>query len=386
MKPIVQIALVILFLAMGAVGFSILSQSAAEAETSAHEAASLSVDVVDVAPARHTVWLEASGVVQPAQTIDLVPEVAGKVSSIAEGLAAGSRFNAGDVIARIDNRDYKANLAQADASIRAAKLELALEKERGSQAQRELQLLGRSTDSKLATREAQIDLRRANLASAEAAWATAKRNLDRTTLVAPFDAIVQAEALDKGQYVAPGSRVATLIGTDTFHVRVSLPVRDLVWLHRGGESTAEGASAMIVQDLGHGQVLQVPGKVLRVLAELDPQTRTAGLLVAIDNPLEKTSQGLNILPGAFVNVRVQGRSVANITEVPRAALSGGDIVWVATSEQVLEARTVDVAWTTSDNVYVRSGLEPDDRPIITSMAIPVAGTPVEPHQRLADAE
>ena len=339
MRRALQIILPILFIAAGlGVLFALVSMSAT-ADREVAPPAPLAVEIVEVQPDAHAAVVRATGTVQSATGINLVPQVAGRVVHIAKGLTPGSRFAKGDVIARIDARDYQANVTQAEANVTAAELDVALEEGRVKQAEREWTLLGKEASNPLATRGPQLQAARARLDAAKAALTTARLGLERTRLVAPFDAIVTAESLDVGQYVAPGAPVATLMGTDRFRVRVSIPVKDLTWLQMPDGDTP-GSEAIVTQDLGNGDQLRAEGFVLRMLGELDAETRTAGVLVAIDDPLEQPEGNLPILPGAYVSVEVRGRTVPNITEVPRQAVVEGTTVWVADAEDRLLRRTV----------------------------------------------
>ena len=67
-----------------------------------------------------------------------------------------------------------------------------------------------------------------------------------------------------------------------------------------------GSKATIIYKTRRGVRVEKEGFVYRLESELDRQTRTAYLLVAVDNPLEGT--GVPLLPGAYVDVVLQGRS------------------------------------------------------------------------------
>ena len=384
MRRILKSVLPFVFLALGILAFVALKSMTATAERAETPTPHLTVEVLTVTPTTHTASVRATGTVQAATRIDLVAQVPGKVVSIADGLTPGAHFRQGDVIARIDSRDYQANVTQAEANVMGAELEVSLEEGRVRQASREWELLGSEAGSALATREPQLAASRARLASARAALDTAKLGLERTRLVAPFNSIVTAEALDVGQYVAPGAPVASLIGTDRFRVRVSVPVRDLAWLELP-EAGTTGSRALVTQDLGNGHSVSTEGFVLRMLGELDAETRTAGVLIAIDNPLEVPDGTLPILPGAYVTVQIEGRSVNDVAEVPRVAVVEGTYVWVADAEDRLLRKPIEIAWGTADHVYATSGLTAGDRVVLTPIALPVEGMPLDVQHVVAEA-
>jgi len=173
--------------------------------------------------------VRGTGTVVPAQQVAVIPQVGGKIVGIDPRLMPGGRFEAGEIIARIESRDYRASLEQAQSNAQRAELELALENGRSQVAVREWALLneGASGASDLAMRKPHLALAEQSVIAARSALSSAKLNLDRTRLTAPFNAIVVSKSIDLGQVVGPGGSVATLVGTDQLWVNVSLPLGDL---------------------------------------------------------------------------------------------------------------------------------------------------------------
>ena len=79
----------------------------------------------------------------------------------------------------------------------------------------------------LAQREPQLEASRLALKAAQSALKKAQLDLTRTTLRAPFNAMVVSENVDTGQLISPQTSVARLVGTDEYHVQVSVPVASL---------------------------------------------------------------------------------------------------------------------------------------------------------------
>ena len=102
----------------------------------------LQVEIIEATQSDQLVKVYASGVVQPSHQVNLVPQVQGKIVYVAEDLRAGRRFRKGDVIAKIEQADYKLAVAGERSRVEQAKLNLAIEKEREMDAQREWELLG----------------------------------------------------------------------------------------------------------------------------------------------------------------------------------------------------------------------------------------------------
>jgi RND family efflux transporter MFP subunit len=335
------------------------------------------VDVLVIAPATHRAHIVATGVVEPSRRVTLIPQVGGRIVSQSAQVVPGGRFDKGATLARIDGRDYQIALRQAESQVRQAELEVQLEAGRRAVAEREWTLLGDGrprSEASLVLREPHGEVAQVNLEAAQASRDRSSLDLERTVLRAPFNAMVVSEALEIGQVVSPGQSVATLIGTDTFWVAASVAVDRLAWIHIPTLSGGVGSTVTLAQDLGAGQTYTRTGRVVGLGGELDPATRTATVLVAIDDPLLGP---LPLLPGAYVEVHIEGRAVEQTVRVPRGAVYDGDMVWVIDEAQQLDQRTVTVVFGDGDAVVVTEGLGAGDRVVTSPMAGPLVGQPVD---------
>lgn len=344
----------------------------------------LPVEVVTVAPETAAALIRGTGVVEPDQQVRLVPEVSGRITWVSDRLRPGGRFERGEALAKIDDRDYEATMLAEEARLRQAEVELQLERERQIHAKRQWELLGdeRNEESaKLALRKPQLALAEANLEGAKASLERAQRNERRTALVAPFDAVVLSESLDVGQMVASGaSGVADLAGTERFRVPVSVPVEQLGLIDIPALNASEGSGVTIRQSLG-GQPREWQGVVSGLQGQLDPATRTAVLLVTIDSPLDTVEEGqLPLLPGAFVDVGITGRTQPDLYAIPREALDEDTHVWVI-QEDALHRVEVRIAFGDERTVYVSSGLEPGMKVVTSRIGTPIEGQPVMVSER-----
>ena len=338
------------------------------------------VEVIEVEADRYEVDLHAKGTVLPAQEIVLQPELSGRVIWQSPELVAGGRFRDGEPILRIDPRDYQLAVESIRSQVRAARLDLRLEQRRGEVAKREWNAFGdieASDDQRaLAQREPQLDTAKLALKAAESSLRKAELDLARTTLRAPFNAMVVSESVDPGQLINAQTSVARLVGTDEFHVQVSVPVASLKAMRiRTAEDS--GSATEIVQRVG-AERIERKGEVIRQLPDLDPGGAMARVLVSIDDPLGNGT-GLPLLLGSFVDVAVSAAPIESAVKVPRAALRGGNTVFVMNDDDLLEIRAVQIAWTEPDVVLVTGGLGPRERVVISRIPTPV------PNMRLRTA-
>jgi multidrug efflux pump subunit AcrA (membrane-fusion protein) len=287
------------------------------------------VEVIQLEASRHEVELHAKGTVVPANEVVLQPELGGRVIWQSAELVPGGRFKTGDPILRIDARDYELAAESYPSQVNRAKLEL---------------------------KAAQSSLKKAQL------------DLSRTTLRAPFNAMVVTESVDLGQLISPQTPVARIVGTDEYHVQVSVPVESLRTIRVATEEQP-GSAARIVQHVGQ-ETIERHGEVIRQLPDLDPGGAMARILVSIEDPLGKGSD-LPLLLGSFVHVEIAADPIADAIRVPRVALRSGRHVYVMNEKNLLEIRDVQIAWAEPDAVLITAGIRPRERIVTSRIPTPV---------------
>ena len=139
--------------------------------------------------------VRSQGTVVPRTESALVSEVAGRVVEVAPSFAPGGFFEAGDWLIRIDTHDYRQQLVQAQASESQARLRLARIEAEAALAKREWEALGEGKPTALTLFEPQLAEAQASLEAALAFVAQAQRNLDRTTIRAPYAGRVRTSPL-----------------------------------------------------------------------------------------------------------------------------------------------------------------------------------------------
>jgi RND family efflux transporter MFP subunit len=341
----------------------------------------LQVDTMKVTSEALPVRVLASGLVQASRQITLMPEVTGKIKWVSPNLIPGSRFQKGEVIAKIDKRDYRLAVEQQIGQVEQAKLNLTLEESRGQVARQEWSIVkgGNETSGnpgELALRKPQFEEAKQRQASAKSSLARAALNLKKTVINAPFDAMVLQKNVDMGQVVGPSSQLVSLMGTEELWVEVSVPVEQLSAIRIPGLNAEDGSEASVIQKVGEGKSIVRKGSVIRLLGQLDSRNRTATILVSVPNPFEYRDSKLPLLAGAYVDVEIQGDVVADVIRIPRGAHREGQYVWRVSGDNRLEKVPVQVAWKEPEYVILSAGIQPDDEVVISPISFPLEGMKV----------
>ena len=339
------------------------------------------VTTASFASATHTPVVEAMGTVIAAHESVLYPHVSGPVVAMSDQLIPGGLFQAGEELLRIDEADYRLALRKQEAAVATARA--ALEEEQGQQvvAQREHELLDRNLAAAvkaLVLRKPQLASARASLDGAEASRDQARLDLDRTRIVAPFVGIVTRRNVDLGTRVATSTALLTLVSTEAVWIEVSVPVADLAWIAVPSAEDTRGATVEVTQSAWPSDHSRT-GRVLRLIPELDSDSRMAQLLVEVPDPLALKPENTGLPPvmvNDYLRVRITGRPLDNVVTLERRLLRDGDQVWIMAPDDTLEIRPVDVAFRGSHEVFIKAGIDSRDRVITADMSTPVAGTPL----------
>lgn len=340
--------------------------------------------LVEVVPAklfRDRIRINARGVVKPAFDVTLSPQVAGEVIELSEDLVPGGRFSEGDVLLRLDPRDYNYAVQERESEVTRARAGLTLEEGNQDVALREYELLGQElsdADKVLVFRQPQLETARGDLAAAEAMLRDARLDLERTSVVAPFDALVTTEYVDLGSSLSTQSTIARLVGTDTFWVELHIAQADLRWVILPTETT-EGSQVTLRYPgvWAHNEFRT--GRVIRLLPELSEKGSMARLLMAVDDPLALKPENSDLPPlliGQSLASEVTGKTIDGAIRVAREFVRDGDRIWIMNEAGKLEIRALEILYREKDFFITTSGVEEGERIVATDMATATEGMPL----------
>jgi membrane fusion protein (multidrug efflux system) len=271
----------------------------------------------------------------PLRRATLSAEVAGNVDSLKVEL--GQRVRKGQVLARIDTRALRQQLAEAEALF--------------GQAQDRFERAEKLFEKRSITKEQHIDAV-AGRDVAEARLASAQLRLEKSEVKAPWTGHVSAKRVEVGDYAGPGQPLIELVAMDRLKVKAPASAADVPYLK-------VGVPVVVRVDVYPGEIFE--GEVVRMGAELDPSTRTLEVVAEIEN------DDLRLRPGLFGRMELERRVLSDALLVPLTSVVDFErrkVVYVV-NEDVAELREVTLGPVVGQRVLITEGLNAGDRYVVT---------------------
>lgn len=311
----------------------------------------------------------SQGTLLPKVETNLVSQVSARVLEVAPQFIEGGFFKQGDVLVQLEQADYITDLKLAEAEL--ARVEAALQEEiaRGKVAAEEWKTVKSSVAPELGLRKPQLATAQANLRAAKAQYERAQRNLERTTIRAPFDGLVKSKNVDIGQFVGMGSQMGVLYATDIAEVRLPLSDNELAYLQQRseGQSIPVTLTARVA-----GKAHQWQAELVRNEGVVDQSSRVIYVVAELKDPYARNEQTQQtpIQFGRFVNATITGSAAQDVVVVPRHVVRMDGTLLVTDATRKLMIREVDILRSDEDNAYISSGVQPGE--LIITSAVPNA--------------
>ncbi len=321
------------------------------------------------------VELRLTGNVSALYKTEISSELTGNVISVSEKLVKGGFFKKGEEMLRIDDRDYQDDLVQSRATLTKVKLEVAREKELARQAFADWQELGQGAPTDLALRKPQTEQAVASLAAAQSQLQRAKRNLEKTTIKAPFDCLVSSRSVSAGTFVTAGAPLFEIYNTDMAEIRLAVSSEDSAFLSLPdpGVLLKKTARVEIISN-GDGSTGKRDGYISRIEGETDPETRLQYLVVRVDDPYSVRHRLPLLKIGDFVEVRVEGKTFECSTFIPESALLDDNRIMKVDDNNKISFAKINVVKRFDDKVLISGNLEENEKIVISRLEFPVEGT------------
>jgi len=321
-------------------------------------------------------WDEFSGRVAAVDSVELRPRVSGYVQRVA--FAEGQDVRKGDLLFVIDQRPYRAALAQAQAQLERARSEASLANAQGARARTLVDVKAISRED-FEARTAASRQGQAGVRAAEAAVAAARLDLQFTEVRSPIAGRAGRVLVTQGNLAqADATLLTTVVSQDPVYVDFEADER--AWLRYGRQSGDDRAVVSnpvqvgLASEEGHPHA----GTVDSVDNQVDPGTGTIRARAIVANPDRV------LIPGLFARVRLAGSGTAQALLVDdKAVVTDQDrkYVYVLGEGNTAQRRDVTLGTLANGLRVVETGLKPGDRVIVNGLQkVFMPGMPVAPKQ------
>lgn len=276
-----------------------------------------------------TATISAPGRVRAVSSVDLSAEVPGRVVELK--VEEGDSVQAGDLLLRLDDNQYKSRVEQADAALRSARANLALSEARLEKTKSDLDRLQAMSEKDLASAQAveqavtdhrvqfaEVESRRQEVARQEAALSDARDNLEKTVYRAPVSGVISRLNVDQGEIVItgtmnnPGTVILTIADLSRMEVEAEVDETDVVYVRSGQRSTI---TVDAIPDTTFGGTVSSVGNSGRVRGGGGTdEIINFEVIVGFDRSDPR------LKPGMTADIEVQTRTHAGVLAVPIQAL------------------------------------------------------------------
>jgi membrane fusion protein (multidrug efflux system) len=284
--------------------------------------------------------LNAIGTTAAVQGVTVSADLPGTVERIA--FDSGRAVRQGDVLAALDTRQERAQLAAVEAQRELARLNF--DRMQGLLKERVIS-------------HAEFDRATAEQRETEARVGEIRAAIDRKTIRAPFSGILGIRQVNLGQYLAGGDPLVNLQSLDPIYVNFGVPQQEVGAIRAGGAVRVSSG-------------VEFTGRVTAIDSTVDEKTRNIQVQATVPNP------GGRLRPGMFVQTELVLGASRPVVSLPASAISYapfGDSVFIVAElkdaagkpYRGVRQQFVKVGGTRGDQIAIVSGVKPGDE-VVTS--------------------
>lgn len=325
------------------------------------------VEVRDVTQASISDQIRAYGSVRAQDNVRVTPQVSERVLRINADL--GDTVRAGQTLAKLNDVTFREQMERDRAQVEQARIAANRDSLNLSR-QQELFRSELISQAELDNARSTYAATRAQLQSAQAAFASSMQNLNYTEVKSPVTGVITRRNASPGDVVGNGTtffEISNLVG---YEIRLNLPLND--WRNTRIGQTVE------MRPTG-GVEFNVRGTVSRISPEIDPVTGLGEVVISL------TERGSGVFPGMLMEARINVETKNNAVVIPRSAmvenvqtviepesnvirLSRTYAAFVSQGDSVAVRRELELGIQQGDRIEVLSGLQPGDKLIITGQS------------------
>ena len=303
----------------------------------------------------HALELLAYGSVIPAEKITLEAQAKGQLIALHGDFEPGGRIAKGEILFNIDDREYQLQVESANASLKKAQADIALEAAQRKVAEKDLELL--SKRMQLTDESKQLALRLPQQRQAEAALASAQRQLKQAQLDLSYtqrtidaDVVVIERNKVVGDTVSLGDEIGSVAKADRYWVELRLPTDRIAKIQP--RTNTKGSHVKL-----NANGIDYQGELIRIHPQVDSDSRLAKVIVEIKDPLTQSSRPL--LLGTYVEAQIAQQAINNAVKLPREAVTSDSRVWGVDKKGLLQIESIQLLDIDNESAYISSPKELD---------------------------
>lgn len=332
LREIFWISIAVAVILGGVSGFRYLGENRETVKPEMVKRAITLVETIELKLIEAPLPIRGEGFMKPFRLANLASQVGGQIIALHASITDLGAFLEGEVLVRLEDSAERAVLSQTQANIDGTRARLDLNRILlvRTEALRERGAVSQAALDQVSSTQEQLS---ASLKSLIAAQKSAELNLERKIIKAPFDGAVLSKLVEIGTVINVGQAIAEIYTQDRMEIDVSVREADAALIPGLFEGASSRATVLVTFA---GQRFEWGAKVTRVAATLDPQTRTLGVTVELDDVDGAHAVSANVLasgaPPALINsfakVVIQGPQPDATYPIPSTALRGGARLWL----------------------------------------------------------
>ncbi len=359
MAKLIRLLFPAILLGFGYLGYKQLSAKQATPPKVQRERRIIETEALLLERTDFRVTLSSEGVVQSHNETGLTPRVNGRVIKIAPEFESGSFFEKGSVLLELDPSDFEAAVSSAEARLARAEASLAQEAARAEQALLDWKDLGYTEEpTDLVLRKPQLKEANANVKAAIADLSEARRDLERTKVIAPYAGRVKTRLVGLGQSVSSGTTLGEIFSTDFAEIRLSLSARELNHINLPNNPGDEPVPVTFTDALSDFSPQVWQGSIVRTEGALDEKSRKLFVIARVDDPFGlKTKTAAPLRIGQPVRAVLKGGIIPDVFIIPRSSLRRpNEITLIHPEDFTLLRQRIDPIWRDEENLIVHDDI------------------------------
>lgn len=354
------------------------------------------VEVFQPKKQHYTVSIYTAGTVEAHAKTSIVSEVSGKIAYLSPDFQEGEYFKKGQVLARLEGKNYRNAITLALAEIKQKQLALQDTKNQAALSSNQWKLYSKSRqESELAALKIKISSAASVVHAAKIRLMQAKEDLAKINIIAPYSGRVLSLNVGIGQYISPAAKLGNVYSTRYVEVRLPLSLSqfnalDLPENYRDARSTLRRKKVSVSfytstsKQASSKKSSQWTGEIVRSSPAMDERTRQIAVIARINDPFKKPKKGGSIVKiGQFLQAKIKTKTLKNIFILSNRSVRQQKEVLLFNQGKI-QVEAVKILHTEGDQVIISTKALPKNPQIITTpMARATTGTAVRVYKPLA---